>query len=256
MTSGFSVRKAIQERILGQEYDWEAVASNIPYVLLGLGVIFGTILLLLLIRWVLLRCCAPNSTAKGRYIIVNREGVNQWRMIKPEKRVFGSVIHVIIELLIFLAMVIGVWVGVAFMGINFWTSPYATLAASIVVGYIFQSTLVSVGCGIAIYWTNKVERDHYYQIPGVVEGRVVDRYPTWVTFETLDPESGTTIDVMVNTTDVWGRIVQENYHKRCAMKHASLTRDEFEERHGKKRQPDMCYEEKKKPYPALSSKFK
>lgn len=207
----FSVKRAFEERILGQEYDWHAVVTNIPYVLLGLGVIFGTILVLLIVRWIIVQCCIP-SGSRNRLIINEKHG-SKYVLAPPNHRSWSNWVHLVLEIIIFIAMVFGVWVGVSFMGINFWTSPYATLAASVLVGYLFQPMLMSVGCGIAIWWTKKTIPGHYYNIPGVVEGRCVDCLPTWVLFERKDLETGTTVDVMVNTTDVWSRHVEENYYK-------------------------------------------
>lgn len=141
-----------------------------------------------LIEWLLL--CGQQ---RKKYVLINTQHDPKTDMVvkriwRPFSRgSYGSIVHVCLESMFFIALVIAGFFACSVGGVNIWESPLALSAVTIVITYIFGSVLQSAGSGWGVFITNSFVYGEYWVMEGSnIEGFVGYMNPFHMELERID----------------------------------------------------------------------
>lgn len=177
--------------------------------LLAMGGLFLLAVLIIFVikklaEWLLL--CRQQ---RKKFVVVNRKNagvegkvIRVWRPFS--RGYYGSIVHVVLETLFFVALIIAAFFAAAAGNVNIWESPVALSIITVVVTYIFGGPLQNVGNGWGVFISNSMVYGEYWRLEGAgIEGFVSYISPFFVELERIDKVSGGILIHRVTMTTVF-----------------------------------------------------
>jgi len=178
----------LQPRIL-IEYAEDHLWDRLPWALLALGVVFGGLFVIYIVKMLLGLCMLPRKYHE-RYVLIRVDDGSGKKFYAPSmRRRWGSFAHLMLETFFFVGIVITLWIAAHIAGFNFWTSSLVGIGLGLVGTYIFGSALQNIGAGYFVFLTDKVEEGWCISVAGV-KGRITEIHPLYIEIESRDPKTG------------------------------------------------------------------
>ncbi len=168
---------------------WGALPTLFAMGGLFLAAIVIIVVVKKLLEWLLL--CKQQ---RKKYVVIrgltqDKSIVRTWRPFS--RGYYGSIVHVILETLFFVALIIAAFFAAAVGNVNIWESPVALSIITVVVTYIFGGPLQNVGNGWGVFVSNSFVYGEYWRLEGGnIEGFVSYISPFFIELERIDKATG------------------------------------------------------------------
>ncbi len=175
-----------------------------------------------LLEWLLL--CKQQ---RKKYILINQRDNQDKKTItrvwRPFSRgYYGSIVHVCLETLFFVALIIAAFFAAAAGNVNIWDSPLALSVVGIIITYIFANPLQNVGSGWGVFITNAFVYGEYWVLEGSqIEGFISYISPFNIELERINKITGGIMIHRVSMVTAFNGNWTRDVHKEIFEKHPS-----------------------------------